>query len=510
MSDALTDLLNPRLTADREPGVDLDWNVRSVEEIAAPAIRKTRAELDVILQRGIDLHTRGQIRPAMECYHEVLLHDRGDKKALYFSAIALSQQNRNEQEVLAVMRHAVAQLPDVPEAYYNLGILLHRLGYQEEARENFEKAIELRPDLTEAKTSLAGACLNAGDAAMGRYWLEAAANTYNAQADSVYSRAFAKLTIGNLWGGFSDYESRWKTASFLAENKRDFGPARYWNGKPIPGKTLYIHTEQGAGDVIMFSRFIEQVAQRSQARTVVLEVGETLVDHLAQLRGVDLVIPSNTPVPEEAWPIHRYLPMMGMMLKCGIFHQDRITHAGGWLTAPQPKPEIALAMAPALAAGKLRVGIAWAGSKAHKNDRYRSIAWSQFRDDLLWDAALDQVAWFSLQVGDRARDMDDRGDAALDITDLTPHLTTYADTAAACAALDYLVCVDTATLHAAASLVNGPKVLALIPAAPDWRWLLDGERTAWYEKVRLIRQDRATDWRTPLVRAAALIASSRQ
>ena len=471
-----------------------DLAVDLVDDIPIPAKKYEKKELDALLTRGIDLHKRGKVKEAMELYREVILHDRGNHKALYFTAIALSQDNHPEEQVLALMRHAVKQAENVPEAHYNLGILLHRLGKTDEAQESFFRAIKLMPRLTEAKVSLAGTFLNQGDKEKGRHWLREAANTLAEQPDSVYSRAFAKLTLGDLYGGWCDYDKRWKTSSFLVENRREFGHATHWNGKPIPGKNLYIHTEQGAGDVIMFSRFIEEVARRSQAANIVFEVGDSLTYFLAQTPGVDYVIASNSPIPAEVEKIHHYLPLMGMMRKVGFFGYDKVPYPEGWLTVlPGSKvPEDVLG-----SDEKIRVGISWAGSKFHKNDRYRTIGWESFRNNLLLPLKEDpSVEFYSFQVGERARDIDDTPGL---VTDLTPHLKDFNDTAYAATKMDLMICVDTATVHAAAALKDSPPVWVLIPAAPDWRWLLHGHETPWYKRVTLFREDKAGDWPSVLL-----------
>jgi len=501
--------LNPRLVQGHFELEELDAS-QFVGKIAFPTVRKyPPAELESMLKQGIDLHQRGLTKDAMEIYREVLLHDPDNKKCLYFAGIALSQQNGEEAKVLAIMEKAIEAMPNVPEAHYNLGILLHRMGKETEAKERFLYAAAMLDSLIEAKVSLGGAYLNEGDRVRGRRWLINACKTETPSLDSRYSRGFAKLTLGDYIGGLADYDFRWKTGAFLAENRRNFGKAKHWNGKPIPGRTLYVHTEQGAGDVIMFSRFLERVHERSQAGMIVLEVGDTLVDLLAQVRGVDYVIASNTPIPEECGgKIDYYLPMMSILRQTGFvkLEHTRIPYGGaGWL---RPVADQLVALPPdpnGLGPNALRVGISWAGSKAHKNDRYRSILWPQFRDAVLAhpDVAGKNIVFYSFQVGDRARDVDDG--TPPNLVDLTPAIKTFGHTLHAATQMDLMLCVDTATIHAAGAAVDGPDIVTLIPAAPDWRWGLEGDRTPWYSRMQLVRQDHCADWATPLDRARSLL-----
>src|SRR5262249_19057973 len=89
----------------------------------------------------------------------------------------------------------------------------------------------------------------------------------------------------------------------------------------------------------------------------------------------------------------------------------------------------------------LKVGLVWAGSPQHKNDRNRSIALERLAP--LFGAS--GIRWFSLQVGERTSDLASL--PAGTVTDLSDHLTDFAETAAAIANLDLVIAVDTATAH---------------------------------------------------------------
>jgi hypothetical protein len=148
----------------------------------------------------------------------------------------------------------------------------------------------------------------------------------------------------------------------------------------------------------------------------------------------------------------------------------------------------------------LRVGLAWAGNPDHGNDHNRSIAPPRLAP--LW--AVPGVSWVSLQVGARAGAL--RGHAPDGaVLDLTPALTDLAETAAAMEQLDLVVTVDTAVAHLAGAL--GRPVWTMLPALPDWRWLLGREDTPWYPSMRLFRQAQAGEWEEVVARIAAGVAA---
>jgi ADP-heptose:LPS heptosyltransferase len=78
------------------------------------------------------------------------------------------------------------------------------------------------------------------------------------------------------------------------------------------------------------------------------------------------------------------------------------------------------------------------------------------------------------------------------LIDRTNELEDFSDTAALIANLDLIIAVDTAVAHLAAAL--GKPVWLLLPASPDFRWLLDRDKSPWYPTMRLFRQKTLGDW----------------
>ena len=68
----------------------------------------------------------------------------------------------------------------------------------------------------------------------------------------------------------------------------------------------------------------------------------------------------------------------------------------------------------------------------------------------------------------------------------------FRDTGAVLANCDLLISADSGVVHLAGAL--GVPTWVPLRWIPEWRWLLDGEATHWYDSVRLFRQPRNGDW----------------
>ncbi len=150
------------------------------------------------------------------------------------------------------------------------------------------------------------------------------------------------------------------------------------------------------------------------------------------------------------------------------------------------------------ASGRPRIGICWAGSSMHLNDRNRSMPLEVFAK-LLSVSDLDFV---SVQ-----KDVNERQASILrehGVLHLGQEFADMADTAAVVAMLDLLIAVDTSVAHLAGAM--GKAVALLVPFSPDWRWLLERTDSPWYPTMRLFRQSAIGDWNGPLDRLCRELA----
>jgi len=139
----------------------------------------------------------------------------------------------------------------------------------------------------------------------------------------------------------------------------------------------------------------------------------------------------------------------------------------------------------------VKVGLVWAGSPHHTNDKERSIALDMYAPL----ATIEGCDFVSLQIGDSA---DQVQGATFPIVDLTQDIKDYADTAALVSQLDLIITVDTSVAHIAGAL--GKPVWVLLPHAPDWRWQVDRKDSPWYPTMILYRQPKRRDWASVLSR----------
>jgi ADP-heptose:LPS heptosyltransferase len=83
----------------------------------------------------------------------------------------------------------------------------------------------------------------------------------------------------------------------------------------------------------------------------------------------------------------------------------------------------------------------------------------------------------------------------------------FDDTAAAIAALDATITVDTAVAHLAGAL--GFPTYLLLNEPADVRWMVDRKDTPWYSRMHLLRKNAQEHWQPMLTQALKLAAKSR-
>jgi hypothetical protein len=237
---------------------------------------------------------------------------------------------------------------------------------------------------------------------------------------------------------------------------------------------LLVWDEQGFGDAIQCLRWLPAVAHRAERLTLWLR------PELLPLVQQRLPLPPHTVL--QAWPPGAepwqqgipHLPLMSQPLALNL--------SGPPLAAGVPLRRERLPRQP----GPRRLGLVWAAGRkpeveADRQARRRSLPLAQLMAVLQAPVQQGNLRLQSLQVGVDAQE----ASAWMPWLEPAPALADWETTARALEQLDGVISVDTAVAHLAGSL--GVPTLLLLPEPCDWRWGLQGERTAWYPSVRLLR-----------------------
>ena len=384
---------------------------------------------------------------------------------------------------LARHRQAVALLPATAEAWSNLGAAARAAGRPEQAVAGQHRAARLAPERADFHNHLGLALQQAGrtDAALAAF--ERALALAPGAADIGWNRGLALLLTGRWEQGWRAYGRGWDSGERGVPRHQHL-PA--WDGGPLRGRTVLLWCEQGLGDSLQFVRYAPLVAARGGR--VVLEVQPPLVGLLAGLAGVAAIIARDQPPPPE---VALQAPLLDLARLLGS-RPATVPARVPYLAADPARVERwreRLAGLP----GR-RVGLAWAGSPGHRNDRNRSMPWTALRPLL----ALPGLSWVSLH-----KDQPTDGDGSPPGIHAPP-LGDLADTAALMGALDLVLTVDTAMAHLAGALARPAWVM--LPFAPDWRWSPAGDHSPWYPTLRLLRQRRPGDWAGLVAEIAARLA----
>lgn len=412
---------------------------------------------------------------------------------------ALLNLHRNS-EALASYERAAALRPDYADAFYNQGVALMSLERYAEALSRFDRAIFLKPDHSDAYTNRGNAqrYLQRYEDARASYDQSIALQSGDARAR--FCKAQLELGLGNFQGGWPLYESRWELEE-VRPHRRNFSQASWLGSDQLEGKTILLHSEQGLGDTIQFSRYVALVAEYGAecGAEVVFEAPRSLTRLLAGLPGGATIVAAGDRLP--AFDLHCPLLSVPGLMGTTV---ETIPARVPYLAA---EAKLVAQWRERLSPGGIRIGIVWQGNPSGAIDRGRSAPLASFAPL----ARLPGVRLVSLQKHHGLDQLDRLPEGMAVETlglDFDSGPDAFVDTAAAIMSLDLVISTDTAIVHLAGAL--GRRVWVALKAVPHWAWMVDRDDSPWYPSARLFRQTSGGDWRDVFERMAARLTSLRQ
>lgn len=434
---------------------------------------------------GLQLMTLGDFDAALNYFDRALLMDVGSSIAHFNRGLVLAKLNRYQEEFEAY-EQAIALGMSTLDLHHNRGLALYNLRQPELAVAAFDTAIKFSDDQSRA------ILLNSRGLALydlGRY--DEARSDYQQALQLKPDYVTARLNLGivnlasGLWlDGWKDYEFRWE-ASYESERGSYRKPASalpQWRGESVGADDrLLVFAEQGFGDALQFSRFLETAAQGFSHVTFVCPPALQRL-FKASFDGIDVI--EALPVTQEFWKWQCPLLSLPLALSTELSTLPALTP---YVHVPHQELMHWQARLDTLNSQALCVGLAWAGSSELRRDAARSIEPAILRGLLKTES----IQWVSLQ---KSEHLDTRYVPAhrLPLHDWTDELNDFADTAALISSLDLVITVDTAVAHLAGAL--GKPVWLLNRFESEWRWMRDRVNSPWYPTMRIFSQRTAGNW----------------
>jgi Tfp pilus assembly protein PilF len=471
-----------------------------------------------LLREAREFGRSGRSLEAMQCYSRTLALEPDIAEALHFIGVLEAELTLDYQKSLSWIDRALHLVRTTPYFLTNKAIILQRVQRFDEALTCLEEALRL-------DSMFALAILNCGHVYRSKKKFEKAINFYEkvvallpsdlaayehlsfcysypeglelrcrvlerarfidpANADVGFSLGAYYLLSGNFSEGWDLFENRW-CASHVRDDPRYSKPLRLIVPAFDPSAPIgpvFIWSEQGVGDEIMFSSLITEFIDKFGV-SVILQVDSRLEPVLARsLPGIS-VIQKGVSLPAELYRAH--LPSGDLPR---LLRRTKDSFSGGtgcFLVADTDR--VRTLSSRLSASGKPVVGLSWHSS----NGETRCIPLLEVVSLLrCYDVSI-----VNLQYGNHSVEIqsveDIVGGAFFEDTgvDCQNDLDGLLALMKCC---DIVISVGNATVHLAGAA--GVPTLALLPHFPGWRWLSHGDRSLWYRSVKLFRQGQPGDW----------------
>lgn len=393
---------------------------------------------------------------------------------------------------LICLRRAIGMCPECATLWTGYGAALWDIGDYAAASDALDHARELGDDsaIHHSNRGLLEASMMEWQRAD-----ESFTEAFKRDPASLHTRwnvAHANLERGDWAAGLSNYEVRYQ---YRGEKLYPKMPFPMWVGEDLSGKTIYVQGEQGAGDRILFSRYIHWLKMRWPDAKIKFAPGDELAALFSKFfsEGICEYVPDNT-----GWPSADYGAFLASLpLRHGTDPSNVYPDPGLIRKAALPLRF----KAPPPRTPALKVGIAWTGNPTMSRNAERTIPLPMLLE--LEDNP--EVQLYNLQFGPPRNDIAAMGADQM-VQDLVPLIGVrgFLGTAAAMLDLDLVITACTSVAHLAGAL--GIPCWVLLCQDPYWVWLRSGEVTPWYPSIRLVRQDSPGDWGPVIDRVKADLA----
>ncbi len=427
---------------------------------------------------GVILYKQKRYSSAVEMFNMARDVDE-NYKAIYVNLGASLNKLKRYNEAIEVLQKAIALDPLSSGAYANLGNVFNKIGKHTEARKCHEMALRKDPKSASNHANLGISYKNLSLFEMATEEMEKAIKINPNFVNAHFDLATLYLLQGNFLDGFREYEWRFKKSEMLGLKKeypQIYEKPPFTLESDTKNRRLLVHSEQGFGDNIQFVRYLKVLRAKYKTLYIILQCRSELKTLFESLTYVDKVVVRGEDISEFDYQI----AIMSLPHLLNITYKN-FSHKVPYIRAFKKDFKFKSRR------GKMKIGLVWSGSNTNENHENRRLDLRKFAPLINHS----QIQVYSLQVGEDVEDIKKYG-FEKEIIDLSKELKDFKITASAIKHLDLLISSDTSVAHLAGAM-NHPCWI-LLQKIPDWRWMLDSEKSIWYPSLRLFRQNRKGQW----------------
>ena len=288
------------------------------------------------------------------------------------------------------------------------------------------------------------------------------------------------IRTGDFKNGFEFYEKRFITETKAVQYPKINKPL-YDGKKDISGKTLLVQSEQGFGDVFLFSRFFYELKNRNIK--IIARVPNTTLEIVKRSFPFVQAVSNEKKLEDINFDYH--IPLMSLPLALNL-NKANIPNKGKYLFADENKTKEFKNKL--FNNNKFKIGINYKGSLRGLNTRNVPL------EELLPLTKINNVQVYSLQFDEPDETFKDTN-----IINLAPYIKTFDDTASLTDNMDLMITADNSTMNLSGAL--GKKTFCLFNMIPEFRWFdLKGNDVKWYSFVKPYQCKKQSEWKPVIVK----------
>ena len=431
------------------------------------------------LSLGLVYEQNKKIEKAINCYKTVIELDPTEIKG-YLNLATILKQDLKYADAVKVYQDAIIKNPNNHYILSNLGNLFYIQHKYEDAIICHQRAIRAKPNSHIVHFNYANTLVNAG-----KFTEAIEAYKTTSKINPTFFRS--KINLGSALLSMSNFDEGFKEYSYRIYEDKNLKTLIHkknliWKGENLKDKTILIVAEEGLGNTIQFSRYLETLNQLNGK--IIFKCQEEIHHLFENLDFIEQIVSLDTEIENfDYWcPLQSliYLLTPDLNSNCPLPTEIKINDNKmlEWETLIEINNNV-------------KVGLNWQGSKSNPRVKNNSID-LKFFNSLVKNQSANFI---SLQKGSALSDIE-KYKLESDIINYDLLIDSgsqkFLDTAAIIKFLDLVITTDTSIAHLAGTL--GTQTWLLLPKVSDWRWLNTKDETIWYDNFRIYRQKVQGDW----------------